>query len=226
MLSVDSISYKAIAQYVGAHPNFECQSDGVKLQFYALYKTITGKAPDYSLVYRAYIYVFDHGAYRKWLVWWLASERYSQSEAKAQYFQLAKEIDAFPPNSLMSQMTSDTTGSGISKMLLVAQDSSILLDSGMDRMIEACASNQVDVIQQFIRDGGDVNIKNEEGTTLLHFAVDHGAMDIVQTLVQYGADVNTADDENIMPLDAAILNDFDDIARYLAANGARPSIAE
>ena len=44
-----------------------------------------------------------------------------------------------------------------------------------------------DIVEQFLRNGEDVNVKDVWGNTALHFAAKHGHPELVETLLQAGA---------------------------------------
>ena len=55
----------------------------------------------------------------------------------------------------------------------------------------------------------NIHAKNENGMTLIHYAVDNDeSMDVLQYIINQGADVNAKDDEGLTPLCYSILNIF------------------
>jgi ankyrin repeat protein len=70
--------------------------------------------------------------------------------------------------------------------------------------------------------GAKINVKNIEGHTPLHSAVQYeGNISVVQILLNHGADVNTANNHGSTPLFSAVYGDHGDIARLLVERGAR-----
>ena len=65
----------------------------------------------------------------------------------------------------------------------------------------------LDSLKQTIKQGADVNAKNDNGDTPLHCAVQKGNLDLVRCLVQNGANVNARNNQGKTPLD---LTKYDD----------------
>lgn len=216
--ALQDLPFDNIAQYVGAHESFTRLPESHKLIFYGLYKTSKSLAPDFGFPRRLYLFICAQSEYQKWLAWWSASQKYSKDEAIQQYCQAAADIAAFPPPNMIDMMRSASRGKGLSQLSQTDNDEP--MDNDMDILIDACRSGKVDVIQDYLAHGGNVNIKNEEETTLLHFAVDADALEIVQLLLQYGVDVHAKDDQGTSALDSAEMNDFLAIASLLKSNGA------
>ncbi|MFN3006330.1 ankyrin repeat domain-containing protein [Mycolicibacterium wolinskyi] len=54
----------------------------------------------------------------------------------------------------------------------------------------AAADDELDVLRGLIREGAEVNARDDAGWTALHFAADRGNLDIAEELVRAGDDVN------------------------------------
>ncbi|GBB96938.1 hypothetical protein RclHR1_02880004 [Rhizophagus clarus] len=71
----------------------------------------------------------------------------------------------------------------------------------------------------------DINAKDNQGLTLLHWASDRGHLEIVKLLIEKGADVNImSEEENETPLHYSCISEHLDCARYLYHHGANPLI--
>jgi hypothetical protein len=78
-----------------------------------------------------------------------------------------------------------------------------------------------DVVEALIAHGADVNAKDNEGSTPLHGATDHGDADIVETLIAHGADVNAKDNKGRTPSCLAFSAWKKEAFRVLRKHGGR-----
>ena len=76
------------------------------------------------------------------------------------------------------------------------------------------------VVEQFLADGGDINARNDEGTTLLASASLVGAEAMVRYLLKQGADVNTTNNEDETALHEAAFLGQVKVAELLIAAGS------
>ena len=74
-------------------------------------------------------------------------------------------------------------------------------------------------VQLHISTGTDINVRDEGGSTALHWAAGTGYRDIVELLVANGADVNAKDNSGTTPLQAAASGKRD-IVEFLIAKGS------
>ncbi len=85
-------------------------------------------------------------------------------------------------------------------------------------------------IENYITTGGDANIQNGEGDSLLHLAVERNKTDIIQLLLENGADINIQNDYGETPLHIAVelyieeygvgWNEYADLIKLLVNHGA------
>ena len=76
------------------------------------------------------------------------------------------------------------------------------------------------VCREYLRLGGDVNARDKDGNTPLHWAVWYGHDNIVELLLAAGADVNARDEDGKTPLHLAAQWGREGCARLLLAAGA------
>lgn len=70
----------------------------------------------------------------------------------------------------------------------------------MGNVWTAAADNKVSVIEEFLNNGGDANIKDENGYTPIHAAASYGHLDLVKMLLEKGGNINIQDNEGDTPL--------------------------
>ena len=86
---------------------------------------------------------------------------------------------------------------------------------------------RLDQVQLAIQSGQNVNDKDGEGRTALHWAVDRAQEAMVHALVeQHGANVNAQDGEGATPLHYAAMCEHIPLTLYLLQHGADPSIED
>ena len=64
----------------------------------------------------------------------------------------------------------------------------------------AVFAGDIEAVTQYLASGSDVNTKDEEGATPLHYAVSEGHQEIVKLLIKKGADLNEKDMDGWIPL--------------------------
>ncbi|EEA07764.1 uncharacterized protein CMU_006870 [Cryptosporidium muris RN66] len=66
----------------------------------------------------------------------------------------------------------------------------------------------------------ELNIKDEDGRTILHNAVSKNNIELVRLLINKGVDVNTCDDSGWTPLHSSCSSGLEEITIYLLSGGA------
>ena len=79
---------------------------------------------------------------------------------------------------------------------------------------------RVDVVQELINQGADIDVKDRHGTTLLHDACANGHLDVVKFLVENKADINAKKNDGTTPLHEASRYGHLDIVKVLVENKA------
>ena len=89
--------------------------------------------------------------------------------------------------------------------------------SSFSDIFEAAQKGTADDVRYFFDRGVNVNVQNNEGSTLLHIAAHHNSnVDVARYLVSQGADINARDSNNNTPLHgAAKFNPNTAVVRYL-----------
>ena len=91
------------------------------------------------------------------------------------------------------------------------------------RLVEAVKNQDKDAIRTLLKERVDVNTREGDGATALHWAAHRNDVDTVDQLIRAGANVNTANDLGVMPLSLACLNRNAAIVERLLAAGANPN---
>ncbi|KAL9237439.1 hypothetical protein vseg_011986 [Gypsophila vaccaria] len=97
-------------------------------------------------------------------------------------------------------------------------------ESGSDLKMEEvhgfAREGDVANLHKCIENGISVNIKDSEGRTPLHWAVDRGHLPVIELLLKNNADVNAKDNEGQTPLHYAVVCDREAVAEYLVKHSA------
>jgi uncharacterized protein len=94
------------------------------------------------------------------------------------------------------------------------------------RLVEAAKAKDIATVRAFVKDHADVNAKQGDGATALHWAAHWDDRAMVQLLIAAGARVNNADDEGVTPLSLACLNGSAPVVDLLLKAGANPNAAK
>lgn len=110
----------------------------------------------------------------------------------------------------------------VSVVLLHLSLSAHAADPKRDALWAAVRSGNAPAIDAAIRDGADVNAKNEYGVSALWIASGTARLEIVEQLVKHGADVNVRDDIWYQtPLSSAVAGLRLPTVKFLIASGAK-----
>ncbi|WP_168194289.1 ankyrin repeat domain-containing protein [Thermodesulfobacterium sp. TA1] len=83
-------------------------------------------------------------------------------------------------------------------------------------------SDNIELMKKYILNQKDVNVRDDNGKTLLHYAAREGDLNMVKILLAKGADINAKDKDGRTPLHDAIAYNFmnEDFIIFLIENGA------
>ncbi len=93
------------------------------------------------------------------------------------------------------------------------------------RLVEAAKNRESDAVQKLLTLKVDVNARQPDGVTPLHWVVQWDDLELVNRLLRAGAAVNVASDYGVTPLSLACTNRNAAIAEALLKAGATPNAA-
>jgi uncharacterized protein len=93
------------------------------------------------------------------------------------------------------------------------------------RLVDAVRQGRADVARDLVRQRVDVNAAQPDGTTPLHWAVEHGDRELVSLLLGAGANANAASAFGVTPLSLACRNGDAGVVGLLLRAGANPNAA-
>ncbi|KAA8533586.1 hypothetical protein F0562_030980 [Nyssa sinensis] len=96
----------------------------------------------------------------------------------------------------------------------------------MDAIHAFAREGDVENLLKCIESGVPVNLKDSEGQTPLHWAVDRGHLNVTEFLVSRNADVNAKDNEGQTPLHYATVCEREAIAEFLVKQNAATDIKD
>lgn len=99
-------------------------------------------------------------------------------------------------------------------------------DLKMDAIHAFAREGELDNLIKCIESGVSVDLKDSEGRTALHWAVDRGHLNITEALVKEKADINAKDNEGQTPLHYAAVCEREPIAKFLVKENADMNIKD
>lgn len=168
---------------------------------------------------------FDFEGKQKWEAWKALGDS-SPSQAMQEYIAVVKKLDpSWNPQSPEKKGKEANTVFG-GPVVSSLYHEEIIREEDKD-IFDYCRENNIGHITKVIKTKNmDVNMKDEEGRTLLHWACDRGHKELVTVLLQYKADINCQDNEGQTALHYAAACEFLDIVELLLQSGADPTIRD
>ncbi|XP_010267531.1 PREDICTED: acyl-CoA-binding domain-containing protein 1 [Nelumbo nucifera] len=96
----------------------------------------------------------------------------------------------------------------------------------MDAIHASAREGEMDNLLKYMDNGVPVDLRDGEGRTPLHWAVDRGHLNIVELLVSRNADVNAKDNEGQTPLHYATVCEREGIAKFLVKQNADVNVKD
>jgi len=168
------------------------------LEIYGFYKVATvGKCTDPKPG------IFDLRGKAKWGAWMQVSDL-STAAATEGYINCVKEYyDWNPTVTSKKPVKTGCGGNSVSTMArLSVEDDEDLLEK--DTIFAWAKDNSLSSIQSYLKGGNNPDVKDSEGLSPLHWAVDRGHLDACILLLNGGANLIVEDNDGQTPLDYAV----------------------
>uniref|UniRef100_A0A667IFS5 Acyl-CoA-binding domain-containing protein 6 n=1 Tax=Lynx canadensis TaxID=61383 RepID=A0A667IFS5_LYNCA len=137
---------------------------------------------------------FDFEGKQKWEAWKALGDS-SPSQAMQEYIAVVKKLDP-GWNPQLPEKKGKEANTGFGGPVVSSLYHEEIIREEDKNIFDYCRENNIDHITKVIKSKNmDVNMKDEEGRTLLHWACDRGHKELVTVLLQYRADINCQDNE-------------------------------
>ncbi|XP_071291948.1 acyl-CoA-binding domain-containing protein 6 [Agelaius tricolor] len=169
---------------------------------------------------------FDFEGKQKWEAWKALGDT-SPHQAMQEYIAAVKKLDpSWNPQTPEKRAKESKTVFGGPVISSLYQEEEIIREEDKN-IFDYCRENNIDYVTKAIQSKKvDVNVTDEEGRALLHWACDRGHKELVSVLLQNAADVNIQDGEGQTALHYAATCEFLDIVELLLQAGADPGLRD
>lgn len=99
-----------------------------------------------------------------------------------------------------------------------------VVDGITTELHEAARDSDIAKIEQLIKKGTNLNVRDELGLSALHFTCHNGDVQVAGLLINAGINVNLQDMDGNTPLHLCAINCYASLAAELLKNGADPKI--
>lgn len=188
---------------------------GTLLRLYGLYKRSTKGLPQGSAPWQP-------TERAKWNAWNDCRD-ITKQEAEALYIDMVKTLKNSSHANTPSKKVS--MGPKVSKMMMPVDIDEPPADDATLALYNDIKNDFTTLFEALERDPSIIHAKDEEGRSLLHWAVDANNLDATVILVERGADLNLKDSDGFSPLGYAASEDLIEIASYLFKSGASVELA-
>ncbi|XP_078074185.1 acyl-CoA-binding domain-containing protein 6 [Mustelus asterias] len=167
---------------------------------------------------------FDFEGKQKWEAWKAMGDTTAQ-QAMQEYVAAIKKLDPeWNPKDSVKESDQKLRFGGPAVSSLYQEE---MIREEDKTIFDHCRENNIDhILKALVSKNVDVNLKDEEGRALLHWACDRGHKDLVDMLLQQKAEINSQDSEGQTALHYASACEFADIVELLLNSGADPTIQD
>ncbi|EGW10148.1 acyl-CoA-binding domain-containing protein 6 isoform X1 [Cricetulus griseus] len=168
---------------------------------------------------------FDFEGKQKWEAWKALGDS-SPRQAMQEYIAAVKKLDpGWKPQ--VSEKKGKEANNGFGGPVVSSLYHEETIREEDKNIFDYCRENNIDHVTKAIKSKSvEVNVKDEEGRAMLHWACDRGHKELVTVLLQYEADINCQDNEGQTALHYAAACEFLDIVELLLQSGADPTIRD
>ncbi|XP_006803331.1 acyl-CoA-binding domain-containing protein 6 [Neolamprologus brichardi] len=172
---------------------------------------------------------FDFEGQRKWQAWKQLGDM-DQEQAMQEYISCVNILDPEGSTKVIPEKEGKNVHTrarlNIQSSLYLFISPHVLREEDKD-IFDYCRDNNIEYITNAITcQNVDVNIRDDEGRALLHWACDRGHKEMVSLLLQLKAEINIQDDEGQTALHYASACEFVEIVDLLLKSGADPTITD
>ncbi|NP_001089443.1 acyl-CoA-binding domain-containing protein 6 [Xenopus laevis] len=169
---------------------------------------------------------FDYEGKKKWEAWKALGD-YSHQQAMTEYIETVKKLDPdWSPQALEEPYKEPKTTFGGPVVSCLYKVQETLREEDKD-IFDYCRENNHSRVSHALSTGSvDVNVADDEGRSLLHWACDRGHTQLVSVILFHNAHINMQDSEGQTPLHYASACEFPDIVDLLLDHGADPSLVD
>ncbi|XP_048458096.1 acyl-CoA-binding domain-containing protein 6 isoform X3 [Rhincodon typus] len=167
---------------------------------------------------------FDFEGKQKWEAWKAVGDMTAQ-QAMQEYIAAVNKLDPeWNPQDSVKESDQKLRFGGPVVSSLYQEE---MIRDEDKTIFDHCRENNIDhILKALVSKNVDVNLKDEEGRALLHWACDRGHKDLVGMLLQQKAEINSQDSEGQTALHYASACEFADIVELLLNSGADPTIQD
>ncbi|OQR83830.1 acyl-CoA-binding domain-containing protein [Achlya hypogyna] len=167
---------------------------------------------------------------------WMGLQGMTKEEAQKRYLEVVSSVCkgySYDAEIISSEISEDESSADGSTFSMGSATSQVLVDRTtkewqvVENEYHAARNGNLDDIDAVLSQSPDaLDRQDDDGRTMLHWAVDRAQTDVAASLIARGANVNLQDKEGMTPLHYAVLCEHIPLVDLLVQNGADISIAD